>query len=116
MAIQKLYVTPKDFNEAYNKSLEKGEPTKELLDCFTKIAKKFIPTLGPGNKCDQDACVNYAVTESWIKWKKFDYEVSSNYFSFFTTMIANDLRTHYNELTKGKDSSISIDSLFTANK
>lgn len=112
----KIYVQPKDFQIEYNKSLENGTPTPRLLEFFQKIAKGFAPTLGTANKIDTDACINFAVTEAWLKWKKFDSEVSNNYFAFFTSMISNDLKQHYNELTHGNKKSISIESLFTSNK
>lgn len=109
-----IYLQPKIFLAEYNKSIEKGEPTDKLINYFEKIAKKFATTFEYKNKIDFDACINYAVTEAWIKWAKYDTEKSENMFSFFTTMISNDLRIHYKQITKGKKTSISIEALMSS--
>lgn len=114
--MSKQYVTPKEFQEEYTKSLEKGEPTQKLILFFQKIAKGYAPTLGTANKIDTDACINFAVSEAWLKWKKFNSELYSNHFAFFTSMIGNDLKQHYNDLMHGNKNSISIESLFTSAK
>lgn len=112
--VKKYYVSPDDFIKEYEKSLSLGKPTDILLKYFTKIAKGFSSTFVNKNKIDYDACVNYAVSEAWRKWDKFDYQNrGEKIFNFFTTMIANDLRQHYNDLTRGKKINISIDALFS---
>jgi hypothetical protein len=112
----KIYIPSKLFSEEYNKSLELGKPTDKLIILFSKIAKGFSTTFEYKNKCDLNACINYAVAEAWQKWDKFNPEVSENLFSFFTTMISNDLKFHYNQITKGKKVNISIDALFSNEK
>jgi hypothetical protein len=111
-----IYVTPKELIEEYNKSLILNEPTNKLILLFQKIAKHFCTQFEYKNKCDMDACINYAVSEAWQKWNKFNPEKSDNIFSFFTTMLSNDLRIHYKQLTKGKATQISIDALFSNNQ
>ena len=111
-----IYVTPKEFLFEYNKSIDVGKPTDKLVILFTRIAKNFATTFDYKNKCDLDACVNYAVSEAWQKWSKFDSEVSDNIFSFYTTMISNDLKIHFKYITKGKFVNISIDALFENDK
>lgn len=111
----KIYLKPKTFLEDYNKSIELGKPTDNLISHFTKIARRFGAQFDNINKIDFDACVNYAVTEAWIKWYKYDSQRTDNIFSFFTTMLANDMRLHYKQLNKGKELRISIDSLLSSN-
>ncbi len=111
-----IYVTPKDLIIEYDKSIEKGAPTDKLIALFTKIAKNFSTTFDSKNKCDMDACINYAVAEAWQKWDKFNPEKSDNIFSFYTTMLSNDMRLHYKLITRGKSNQISIDALFSNNK
>lgn len=110
---KKEYVNAKKLLEAFNESCVLGKCNDRLLLMFQKIAKHFSTTFRYVNKCDELACINYAVSEAWQKWTKFDPEKSSNIFSFFTTMISNDLKLYYKKLTKGKGSQISIDSLFS---
>lgn len=106
------YITSDELFEEYNKSLEGGFCTDKLLSYFQKIAKRFSTKFHSTNLIDKEAVINYAVTEAWLKWNMFDPKKSSNIFSFYTTMIANDMRLHYKSITKGKNVNISIESLF----
>ena len=110
---KKHYLTQKDFLEEYNKCLEDGKASSKLTLMFEKIAKNFAKTFDVVNRCDTLACINYAVAEAWIKWDKFNPEISDNIFSFFTTMISNDMKLHYKTLNKGKNVNISLDALLS---
>lgn len=111
-----IYLKAEDFQAEYDKSTQLGKPTDKLLLMFEKIAKRFSTTFQYYNVVDKDACVNFALTEAWLKWKKYDKERCDNIFAFFTTMISNDMRLHYNNLMKGKDVNISIDALFDSDR
>lgn len=108
------YVSAKELIEEYYKSTELGKCSDKLLEYFRRIAKRFSNVYNYTNKCDLDAVVEYAVSEAWMKWDTFDPEKSDNIFSFYTTMIANDMKLHYKLITKGKNLNISIDSLFSS--
>lgn len=107
------YVSAKELYEEYNKSLQLGKCSDKLLLYFRRIAKRFASTFEYVNKADADAVVEYAVAEAWQKWDTFDSQKTNNIFSFYTTMLANDMKLHYKQLTKGKNLNISIESLFT---
>jgi len=109
-----IYVTKQELTDEYNKSLKIGKPTEKFMVLITKIAKNFIKTFKNTNTCDTNACVNYAVAEVWMKWNKFDPTKSDNIFSFFTTMISNDIIYHWKYINRGKKVNISIDSLFNS--
>lgn len=110
-----IYLTPENFLKEYNLSVDEKKPTDRLIIMFKNIATEFSKVWIHTNKCDRDACINYGVSEAWRKWDKFDPKVSNNLFSFFTTMISNDMRLHYKKLTKSKDVNISINALFSNN-
>lgn len=109
-----IYASPKDLTTEYNKSLELGQPTEKLLLLITKIAKNYIKIDRFINKIDEDACVNFAVSEAWRKWNKFNPEKSDNLFSYFTSMLGNDIILHRKQLKRHSNVNISIDVL-TAN-
>jgi len=111
--VKKQYVPPKDLKAEYFKSLEADKATDKLILMFQKIAKHYATRFKYVNKCDESACVSYATSEAWIKWKKYDEEKSSNIFSFYTSMIANDLMFYHKKMTKGNKNQISIESLFS---
>lgn len=81
---------------------------------FEKIAKHYIPIYRSKNKQDNNACINFATTQAWLKWDKYDRERSDNIFAFFTKMIKNDMALHHNTITKGKNRNISIDALLNS--
>lgn len=108
----KHYITKEKLLEEYYKSLEQDACTETLLMYFQKIAKRFSNIYRNQNRTDWNAIINYAVAEAWLKWKTYDPSRTSNIFSFYTTIIANDMRNHYKQINKGKSINISIDALF----
>ena len=108
----KHYLRKQDFLSEYKKSLEHRKPTDKLISMFQLIAQGFYSRFNNPNKCDEQACINFAVSEAWRKWDKLDEAREDKIFNFFTTMIANDMRLHYNQLTRGKKINISIDAIF----
>ncbi len=111
-----IYLKAKDFQDEYNKSKKNGKCSDKLLLMFEKIAKNYVGTFGSKNKLDNDACVNYALTEAWKKWEKYDETKSTNIFAFFTQMIKNDLISHHNKLYHKKELYVSLDSVFSNNQ
>lgn len=109
------YVEPEDFHEEFNLCKKSGIPSTKLMIMFEKIARGMSRTFFSNNKIDTEAGISYAVTESWIKWEKYDINRSENIFAFFTTVITNDLKTYYNKLTKYKKRNVSIDAIFSNN-
>lgn len=104
------YLAPEKLRKDYNDSLKEGKCNNELLKDFRLIAENSIRTLNNGNEqhIDRGVCINYAVTEAWCKWKSYDPNKTSNIFSFYTTMILNDMRIHYNYLNRWKGRCISM--------
>ena len=110
-----IYLKNEVLEKHHKDSIEKGECLQPLLDDFFLLAKNIYKTLGQETDLDRDACINYAVTEAWLKWDKYTPERSSNMFAFFTSMIMNDLRIHYNYLNRVSNRSISL-TLFENNE
>ena len=110
------YVSQRELFEEWSKSIEQGKCTDTLIVYFRRIGKRFLESLPYINNCDRNACVEYATAEAWQKWHTYDPERTANIFSYFTTMIANDIKLHYRHITKGKELNISIESLFESNK
>jgi len=113
---QNIYLDPKVLFTEYDKSIELGRPTDKLVILFQKIAKNYATTFNTSNKCDLNACINFGVSEACQKWNKYDTEKSDNIFSFYTTIISNDMRLHFKEITKGKGRQISLDALYSNSK
>lgn len=111
-----IYLPPEILKAAYDESMAEGKCSRKLIECFYKIAEELETQFNLKNDIDKRACINYAVAEMWRKWDKFDETVSPNLFSFYTTVIYNDLRISHNKRVKHKDKFISLDALFDTSK
>lgn len=109
-----IYITPAQLYNEWLNSCKDGACTPRLLNYFERIAKEYSKVFEYTNYQDRRAIINYAVAEAWQKWDKYDPERTNNIFAFFTQMIKNDLMIHYNYLTKGKASNISIEALYAS--
>jgi hypothetical protein len=108
------YLDPQDLMNEYLLSIKQDKCSDKLIKYFEIIARHLSRIFYYSSENDKQSCVNYAISEAWIKWKKYDPVRTPNIFSFFTTTIKNDMQTHYNYLTRHSEN-ISIDSLFTNN-
>lgn len=116
------YLPPDKFAKIYQEAKSLKKPTPELFNCFELIARNFSKNYNNTSIKDRESIINYAVSEAWRKWDKYDETVTTNIFSFFTTIISNDMKTHYNLIfgknrnKKGEYTFVSIESLFAGNK
>lgn len=113
------YLPPEIFAEEYEISKKLGAPTNKLISYFKLIATKLSTKFDNTSIKDRDCIINYATQEAWRKWQKYDDNRSQNIFSFFTTVIFNDSRTHYNKifekdkLKRNNAIKVSIETLFS---
>ena len=115
--IKQNYIEPNEMLDEYNKCLENNKCSYELLKMFELIANKYSKSkaINFSSTKDRITCVNYAVSEAWQKWNKFDSERSQNIFAFFTQMIKNDLMQHHEKLYRRSRNEISLDTVFSNN-
>lgn len=115
--IKQNYIEPNEMLAEYNKCLENNKCSYELLKMFELIANKYSKSksINFSSTKDRVTCVNYAVSEAWQKWNKFDSERSQNIFAFFTQMIKNDLMQHHEKLYRRSRNEISLDAVFSNN-
>lgn len=106
------YVKANEFHQEYENSLAINSPTPKLLEMFTLIATNYSSKFNNVCDLDKNSCINYAVSEAYLKWKEYDRKRSDNIFAFFTQMIKNDLTGSYNNIHKNSHRNISIDVLF----
>lgn len=92
----------------FEASLKTGECNNDLLNDFRLISENFMVLYNLRDDHLKNAVINYAVCEAWRKWKTYNPDRSNNIFSFFTTMISNDLKIHYNYMNHHRKTSISL--------
>jgi hypothetical protein len=110
---KKFYLTNKDFYDEYIVSYNQGKPTNKLIKMFELIATNYSSKFNNLCELDKNSCINYAVSEAYLKWKTFDIEKPESIFSFFTQVIKNDLTISYKNIMRNSHLNISIDYLFT---
>lgn len=107
------YLPPENLIKEYELSLLNDEPTPKFIQYFFTIAQNVSVLLKLKNQLDIDSCVNFAVSNMWAaKWRKYDEHRTENIFSFYTTVLLNDMRTHKNKIYKSSHKNIPIDLLF----
>jgi DNA-directed RNA polymerase specialized sigma24 family protein len=117
MARKNHYLPADKFKRIYLDSVNKGEPSRDLIECFYLIAREYASKFTNFSSQDVDSAINYAVSEAWQKWETCDLErEDSNIFSWFTTMIINDMLNHLKKLDPKKGLQISIQSIFEASR
>lgn len=113
---KRYYIRAEEMRQEYDKCVADGKCSDRLLHMFKLIAEGFTANFMYLNTSDKKNCINYAVSEAWLKWNTYDPERTENIFSFYTTMISNDLRQHFKLLTRHNARNISIESLLNAVK
>lgn len=111
-----FYINPNEMRREWDACMKKDECSRKLLSMFELIARHFSRNFMYLNNTDKEACINFAVTEAWQKWRRFDPTVTENIFALFTTMISNDMRQHFKQITKNYSRNISIEALMTSVK
>jgi hypothetical protein len=104
-----VYLKPDVMLKHFENSIELGECSDDLVKDFQLIAENFMSTFNSKDEYMKNVCINYAVTEAWVKWNKYNSERSVNIFAFFTAMISNDLKIHYNYMNRFRKTYVSID-------
>jgi hypothetical protein len=102
------YLNNADIIIEYRKSIQLNSCTDQLLRYFMLIAQRSSNIFQYHDEYDRRVCVNHAVAEAWQKWRSFNIELSNNPFSFYTTMILNDMRNEYRRMYKNKRMYISL--------
>lgn len=111
-----FYINPEEMRKEWDACMKRDECSKKLLGMFELIARHFSRNFMYINNTDKEACINFALTEAWQKWKRFDPTITDNIFALFTTMISNDMRQHFKHITKNYSRNISIEALMTSVK
>lgn len=115
--VKNNYINPDEMLGEYDDCLKNNVCSYKLLNYFKLIANKYSKSrnISFSSNHDRNVCVNYAVTEAWQKWNKFDKTKSDNIFAFFTQMIKNDMLIMHERLYRRSRLDISLDSIFNGN-
>lgn len=107
-----FYLTSEEILTECEKSKTINQPTPELIQMFFQIAEGVKPKLKKADQDTKNACVNYAVTRCWEKkWLTYDINRSKNLFSYFTTVIINDMKTYRNYINSHSNRHISFETI-----
>jgi len=111
-----IHVKNADLRNQIIKSKENNELTKEALDMFILMAKKFSTKLNYIYTEDREDCISFAVMDCFQYWRGYDPEKSQNAFAYFTQIIKNGFakgwRKLYGNMPKSKKISTSSNKIY----
>jgi DNA-directed RNA polymerase specialized sigma subunit len=92
------YVKNKDLLAEVIKSKENGKLTPQAVEMFRKIAKESNKNLSYKNPMDREDCISSAIEDMLKYWDRFDPEVSTNAFAFYSQMAKNGFAKGWKKL------------------
>jgi DNA-directed RNA polymerase specialized sigma subunit len=111
-----IIVKNADLRNEIIKSKEKDELTKEALDMFILMARKFSKKLNYIYPEDREDCISFAVMDCYQYWRGYDPEKSQNAFAYYTQVIKNGFakgwRKLYGNMPKSHKISISKGNIY----
>jgi DNA-directed RNA polymerase specialized sigma subunit len=110
------HVRNADLRNEIIKSKESNELTKEALDMFILMAKKFSTKLNYIYPEDREDCISFAIMDCFQYWRGYDPEKSQNAFAYFTQIIKNGFakgwRKIYGNMPKSRKISVSNNKIY----
>lgn len=111
-----IHVKNADLRNEIIKSKEKDELTKEALNMFILMAKKFSTKLNYIYTEDKEDCISFAIMDCFMYWRGYDPEKSQNAFAYFTQIIKNGFakgwRKLYGNMPKSRKISVSSNKIY----
>lgn len=111
------HVKNADLRNEIIKCKEKDELTKEALDMFMLMAKKFSTKLNYVYPEDREDCIAFAVMDCYQYWRGYDPTKSPNAFAYYTQIIkhgfAKGWRKLYGNMPKSKKVSVSSNNIYS---
>jgi len=90
--------------------------SKEALDMFILMAKKYSRKYNYIYPEDGEDCIAFAIMDCYQYWRGYDPEISPNAFAYFTQIIKNGFakgwRKLYGNMPKSKKISISNNKIY----
>jgi DNA-directed RNA polymerase specialized sigma subunit len=111
-----IHVKNADLRNEIIKCKENDELTKEALDMFILMAKKFSQKLNYIYSEDREDCIQFAIMDCFQYWRGYDPKKSQNAFAYFTQIIKNGFakgwRKLYGNMPKSKKISVSQGNIY----
>jgi len=110
------HVKNSDLRNEIIKCKEKDELSKEALDMFILMAKKFSTKLNYVYSEDREDCISFAIMDCYQYWRGYNPEKSQNAFAYYTQIIKNGFakgwRRLYGNFPKSKKISVSNNRIY----
>lgn len=109
------YVKNKDLLQEVIKSKEQGYLTPSAIDMFKLIAEESNKKLRYRDPMDREDCISGAMEDLLKYWNRFNPEISTNAFSFYTQIAKNGFAKVWKKLhppDKGHTLSLSDDNVY----
>lgn len=110
------HVKNADLRNEIIKCKEKNELSREALDMFMLMAKKFSTKLNYIYAEDREDCIAFAIMDCYQYWRGYDPNKSQNAFAYYTQIIKNGFakgwRKLYGNMPKSKKISVSSNKIY----
>ena len=110
------HVKNADLRNEIIKCKEKDELSREAIDMFILMAKKFSTKLQYIYPEDREDCIAFAILDCYLYWRGYNPEKSQNAFAYFTQIIKNGFakgwRKLYGNMPKSKKVSTSSNRIY----
>jgi len=93
-----MHVKNVDLRNEIIRCKEKDELSKEALDMFILMAKKFAGKLNYIYVEDKEDCIAFAIMDCYMYWRGYDPLKSQNAFAYYTQMIKNGFAKGWRKL------------------
>jgi len=110
------HVKNKDLREEIIRCKANDELSRTALDMFILMADKFANNFTYIYAEDREDCIQFAVMDCYMYWRRYDEEKSQNAFAYYTQIIKNGFakgwRKLYNNMPKSSKISISQNTIY----
>jgi len=110
------HVKNSDLRNEIIKCKETDELSKEAVEMFMLMAKKFSTKLNYIYPEDREDCISFAVMDCFMYWRGYNPEKSQNAFAYFTQIIKNGFakgwRKLYGNFPKSRKISVSSNKIY----
>ena len=110
------HVKNKDLREELIKSKAQDKLTKEALDMFILMSKKFAANFTYIYEEDKEDCVSFAIMDCYMYWRGYDPAKSENAFAYISQIVKNGMAKGWRKIRavpKSKQISISSNNIYS---
>lgn len=97
-----IYLKPKDFFNEIVLSKKNGKLTAKAVDMLILLANESSKKLKYKDPMDREDCIGYAIEDLLRYWDRYNPDISTNAFAFFTQVAKHGMAKGWNKIHNKK--------------